>query len=148
MANIEKLHFKIGLAGTYWEKKPQYSILLNDSVIETCQVDAPSGEVFFVEFNRDLSEGATSLKIRLENKDWTDTVQNEDKTEILKDMLLNIKSVEIDEISLGDLLWSKTSFVGDDANRPVLTNCVDLGWNGTWTLEFEIPFYIWLLEAL
>jgi hypothetical protein len=148
MADVEHLHFKIGLSGTYWEKKPQYSILLNDSIIETRRVDAPSGEIFFIEFDRDLPEGVASLKIRLENKDWSDTVQNEDKTVILRDMLLNIKSIEIDEIPLGDLLWSETSFVGDDADRPVLTKCVDLGWNGTWTLEFSSPFYIWLLEAL
>jgi hypothetical protein len=29
-----------------------------------------------------------------------------------------------------------------------LDNCVNLGWNGTYTLKFASPFYIWLLEKL
>lgn len=148
MADIERLHFKIGLAGTYWDKKPEYSILVNDTELKRDTVVTASGETFFVEFDADVEEGPTVLKIRLENKDWTDTVQNEDKTAILKDMLLNIKSVEIDEIDLATMIFTKTEFVGDDPARPVLDKCIDLGWNGTWTLPFESPFYIWLLENI
>jgi hypothetical protein len=149
MADTEKLHFKIGLAGTYWNKRPVFSIAVNDTVvIEKTEIISASEEEFFVEFDAEVAEGPTSLKIRLENKEWTDTVQNEEKTEILKDMLLNIKSVEIDEIDLANMIYTKTEFVGDDADRPVLDKCVDLGWNGTWTLPFESPFYIWLLENI
>ena len=149
MADVEHLHFKIGLAGTYWQKVPVYTILVNDEIIKSQEIGAPTGETFFVEFDRELTEGTeVSLKIRLENKDWTDTVQNEDKTEILKDLLLNIKSVEIDKINLGILTHSKIQFVSDDPSRPQLSNCVDLGWNGTWELKFNSPFYIWLLENI
>ena len=144
----ERLHFKIGLGGTYWKKVPVYSILINDNVIFTKEIETASGEISFIEFDQDFVEGPSVLKIRLENKDWTDTVQNDDKTEILKDMLLNIKSVEIDEIDLGNLIYSKSQFVGNEADRPVLTQCVDLGWNGSWELPFESPFYIWLLENI
>ena len=148
MSTVEKLHFKIGIGGTYWRKIPIYSILVNDTVLFTKEISTPSDEVSFIEFDHELEEGPARLKIRLENKDWTDTVQNQDKTEILQDMLLNIISVEIDEIDLGNLIFSKSEFVGDDADRPVLDKCVNLGWNGTWTLPFESPFYIWLLENI
>lgn len=144
----ERLHFKIGIGGTYWDKRPAYSILVNDQVCATGEISTPSGEFSFVEFDTDIDEGPSSLKIRLENKEWTDTVQNEEKTEIIKDMLLNIKSVEIDEINLGNLVYTKTQFVGDDPERPVLDKCQDLGWNGAWILEFNSPFYIWLLENI
>ena len=144
----ETLHFKIGLAGTYWAKRPIYSVLLNDAVYFTKEVDVASKETFYVEFDAEVEEGACALKIRLENKDWTDTVQNEDKTAIVNDMLLNIRSVEIDEINLGNLVYTKTQFVGDDPDRPVLDRCQDLGWNGAWILAFESPFYIWLLENI
>ena len=144
----ETLHFKIGLAGTYWAKQPKYSILINDTVYNTNTINHVSEETFYVEFDADIEEGPCNLKIRLENKDWTDTVQNEDKTAILKDMLLNIRSVEIDDINLGNLIYTKTQFVGDDPARPVLDRCQDLGWNGAWILSFESPFYIWLLENI
>lgn len=145
---VETLHFKIGLSGTYWDKKPQYSILFNDQIITTQAITAASNEVFYVEFDQDVAAGAAKLQIRLENKADTDTVQSDDKSTIVKDMLLNIQSIEIDEIDLGPLLWTVSNFIGDDQNRPVLQNCVNLGWNGTWTLPFESPFYIWLLENI
>jgi len=148
MSDLERLHFKIGLGGTYWKKVPVYSILINDKVIQSAKVAGASDEVEIIEFDADIEEGPARLQIRLENKDWTDTIQNEDKTEILKDMLLNIVSVEIDEIDLGNLIFTKSEFVGDDSSRPVLDCCVNLGWNGTWTLPFDSPFYIWLLENI
>jgi len=149
MADTEKLHFKIGIGGTYWKKVPVYSILINDSVvIDHKTVTGASEETYYEEFDYTLEEGPVVLKIRLENKDNSDTVQNEDKTAILKDMVLNIKNIEIDEIDIGFLIYTNGKFVGDDPERPVLDNCIDLGWNGTWTLPFESPFYIWLLENL
>ena len=146
--DTEKLHFKISLSGTYWSKQPVYIILVNDDVIKTDTITTASDEVFVVEFDKELTEGPATLKIRLENKDNSDTVQNEDKTEILKDILLNIVDIEIDNIDLGTLKYSKSQFVGDDLTRSVMNECVNLGWNGTWTLSFESPFYIWLLENL
>ena len=148
MTDQETLHFKIELAGTYWAKQPQYTILINDDVIKTDIITAESGTSVFVEFDHTVDEGSVGLKIRLENKDDSDVVENEDKTAIVKDMLLHIRSIEIDEIDLGNMIWSKSQYVGDDESRPVLDNCVDLGWNGTWTLAFASPFYIWLLENI
>ena len=144
----ESLHFKIGLAGTYWEKVPQYSIYVNDKCYAEGQILEQPDVVQYVEFDAEVSEGTVYLKIRLENKTDSDTIENEDKSAIVKDMLLHIRSVEIDEINLGNFIYTKSSFVGDDPNRPNLDKCIDLGWNGSWTLTFESPFYIWLLENI
>lgn len=145
----EKLQFKIGISGTYWDKHPVYSVVLNDvKYADNQSILNPSDEVFYVEFEAELEEGPACLQVRLENKTWQDTIQNEDKTEIVKDMLLNIVDVEIDGINLGNLIHTATKFVGDDSTRPVLDNCVNLGWNGAWTLDFNSPFYVWLLENI
>ena len=149
MADVEQLHFKIGISGTFWDKRPVYTVVLNDqTVVDQQSVALASDEVEYIEFDQEITEGSNVLKIRLENKDRSDTVQNEDKTAIVKDMLLNIVSIEIDEINLGQLIWDASSFTSDDADRPTLKNCVNLGWNGTWQLEFTSPFYIWLLENI
>ena len=152
MADIERLHFKIGLSGTYWDKHPVYSILVNDQVlVDKQEITAASDEVFFVELDADVEEGPTKLKIRLENKDDSDVVKDDPNAadfKIVQDLLLHIKSVEIDEIDLANLIFTKSEFTGDDPNRPVLDKCIDLGWNGTWVLAFESPFYIWLLENI
>ena len=147
MSSIEKLHFKIGIGATYWKKVPTYSILINDNAIFTKnKIETASGDVGYVEFDVDVPEGPCALHIRLGNKDHTDTMLNGD--EIIKDMLLNIISVEIDEINLENMLYTHSTFVGDDMTRPVLERCLHLGWNGTWTLPFNSPFYIWLLENI
>ena len=75
MLDTETLHFKIGLAGTYWNKRPAYSILVNDKMLVSGQVKVDSGELFYIEFDCDLDEGPASLKIRLENKDDSDVVK-------------------------------------------------------------------------
>jgi hypothetical protein len=148
MSDKETLHFKLELAGTYWDNRPAYSVLVNDQVVASGVADAPSGELFVVEFDAEVAEGDAILSIRLENKEWQDTVQNEDKTEILKDMLLNIRRVEIDEIDLGNMIHTKSTYTPDDSTFPTLDHCIDLGWNGTWSIKFTSPFYIWLLENL
>lgn len=151
MADVEKLHFKIGISGTYWDKVPKYTILINDTEYSEGYISEQPGVTQYVEFDAEVTEGPCALKIRLENKTDDQVVKDDPNSPdftIVKDMLLNIKSVEIDEIDLANMIFTKSEFVGDDAARPVLDKCIDLGWNGTWTLSFESPFYIWLLENI
>lgn len=146
--NEESINFKIVLNGTYWGKKPQYSVWLDEAVITQSEV---SKELHTIEFQRTLSEGAHSLKIRLENKSPEDTII--ENGEIVEDMLLNIDDIVIDDISLGNLLWTAEYkldkpqiYKGETIDH--LDGCVNLGWNGTYILNFTSPFYIWLLEKL
>lgn len=154
MSAAEKLHFKLALSGTYWDKKPQYTILVDDQVMHTAEITAATDTVEYVEFDADLAEGSHTLKIRLENKDFLDTVESEDKSTILKDMLLNLHSVDIDDINLGDLITSHSRFNIDQPFEyngqmyETILECTNMGMNGTYVLEFDTPFYIWLLENL
>ena len=142
----EILQFKIGLSGTFWDKQPNFSVLVND--VEYAKGTVAS-EVQYINFSAELVEKTDhELKIRLENKTDKDTVVGDDGN-IVKDMLLNIESIEIDDIELSQLKWSLSEFIPDDTtNRPVLTSCLNLGWNGTYILKFDSPYYLWLLEKL
>jgi hypothetical protein len=142
----ENIHFKIGLAGIYHRRSPRYTVLFDGEVIAQDRVQAASEEVFYIEFDRELVERDYELTIRLENKVPTDTVRTEDQQTILQDMLLRVVSVEIDDIDLGQLRHSKSVTIPDNSAFQTLTNCVDLGWNGSWVLKFTSPFYIWILE--
>ena len=145
----ENLKFDISLTGTYWDKKPQFSVWLDDHVVTQSEISSPAEQI--VSFERRVDEGNHELKIRLENKTNSDTVI--ENGEVVKDMLLNIGNITIDDISLGNLLWS-AEYVLDkpqvykDATIDHLDGCVNLGWNGTYILKFTSPFYIWLLEKL
>jgi hypothetical protein len=147
--NEENLEFKINLSGTYWNKRPQFSVWIDDHVVVQSEI-ANLGEQI-VNFNRRFDEGTHELKIRLENKTDADTVT--ENGEVVKDMLLNIDDITIDDISLGNILWTaeyildtKQIYKGQEIDH--LDSCVNLGWNGTYVLKFSSPFYIWLLEKL
>ena len=146
--NVENLKFDITLSGTYWDKKPQYSVWLDDVKVISGECDQAQQ---VVSFEHTVSEGNHNLKIRLENKTDSDTVL--DNGTVVKDMLLNIDDITIDDISLGNLLWD-SNFILDEPHEyqgktiTQLDHCVNLGWNGSYVLNFYGPFYIWLLEKL
>ncbi len=145
----EKLSFVVTLSSTYWDRRPQFSIWLDDHVV--IQSEIPDSASHPISFERMIDEGPHTLKIRLENKTTADTIiENGD---VVKDMILNIDDVIIDDNRLGNLLWSaeyilddKQMYQGKEIDH--LDGCVNLGWNGTYVLKFTSPFYIWLLEKL
>jgi len=146
----EILHFEVVLSGTYWDKKPQFSVWLDDHVIMQSEITR-TAELQSIKFARDLDKGVHQLKIRLENKTSQDTVVA--NGEMVKDMLLNIDDIIIDDINLRQLLWDAEYHLDSpqEYNSNTITRldrCVNLGWNGTYVLNFSTPFYVWLLEKL
>ena len=116
VTSTERLHFKIGLSANYWAKIPKYSVIVNDITIFTKkEIVSPPNTIEYIEFDAEINEGPSSLQIRLENKNWTDTIQNDTGTEILRDMVLNIESIEIDEIELGNLIFTNGMFFPNNA---------------------------------
>ena len=147
--NEEKLSFVITLSGTFWDRRPQFSIWIDDHAVIQSEIVSTAQQP--ITFEHTIDEGSHTLKIRLENKIATDTLI--ENGEVVKDMLLNIDDIAIDDISLGNLLWSaeyipdeKQMYQGKEIDH--LDGCVNLGWNGTYILKFTSPFYIWLLEKL
>ena len=147
--NEENLSFQISLTGTFWDRRPQFSVWLDDHVITQTEIASEAEQI--VSFERRITEGDHELKIRLENKTNADTVI--ENGEVVKDMLLNIDDITIDDISLGNLLWG-AEYVLDKPQEykgqmiDYLDGCVNLGWNGTYVFKFSSPLYIWLLEKL
>ena len=71
-----------------------------------------------------------------------------------------IKSIEIDEVDIGPLIyegvykprypepWASEQIKKGTKLPESLKNSPDLGHNGVWAFTFESPFYMWLLEHL
>ena len=111
-------------------------------------------KIFVINFRKFKNQKISSSKIRnliqsgkisLVNKTDLDCFVDENGN-ITRDMLLNIESIEIDDIDLGVLKWTLSEFTPDDTAIAPLKSCVNLGWNGTYRLTFNTPFYVWLLE--
>lgn len=154
MRDIEKLHFKIGLSGSSPIKQPQFSIGLDDQIFHSGFLTSGINDIEYFEFDAEISEGPHELKIELLNKNSKDTIKDSSGN-IESDLLLNIDHIEIDEIDIATLKWSESIYNPtyppeylDEEQKSItdVKNCVTLGWNGTWRLQFQSPFYLWLLE--
>lgn len=154
----ETLNVKIGLNTNSDIKYPEFEISVNNKVLVRDTVKSTDPDVDYFEFKVDVQEGDAFLEIALLNKEPGDTV-SDNSGNIIRDMLLNIKSIEIDDIALDRLLWTHSEYTPKyDSSYleyckqnnievpPVVKNCVNLGWNGTWKLPFSSPFFVWLLE--
>jgi len=144
----ENLEFKIGLSGSYWSRKPQYTIGIDGKEYKSGTITGDSNEVEFLEFQAEVEEDQEhTIEIGLVNKTDHDCFVD-DQGQIVRDMLLNIESIEIDGIDLGNLKWSASEFTPLDPELAPLSGCVNLGWNGTYRLKITSPFYLWLLDNL
>ena len=146
---MESVHFDIVLSGTYWSRKPEYSVSINN----TEYLSGQAGEITNLEFTAELAADSEHvLKIRLLNKTSLDTIT--DNNVIVQDMLLNIHNIRINQVDLGLLLWSHSRYwldsprMHDGQITAYLDRCVNLGWNGTYEFKFATPFYHWLLDNL
>jgi hypothetical protein len=156
MTNKERIHFKIGLTRSSDVKHPKFRIHLDNNLKIDSTVSTAAGVTEFFEFDVELDEGEHYLSIDLINKSPDDTKLN-DAGEIVEDLLLNIVSIEIDEIDIGFLSYTLStynpvypdSYIDNDQKKiTTIKNCVNLGWNGTWKLPFTSPVYVWLLENI
>lgn len=152
----EILSFKVGLSGTSSLKSPDFKICVDGKTFCEGSLSTNPNETEYFEFPVEILEGEHSLEVHLLNKHSTDTIKD-DTGQILEDMLLNIDSIEIDEIEIGVLKWTASSYFPeypsdylDETQKSIkeVKNCVNLGWNGVWKIQFTSPFYIWLLENI
>ena len=158
--SAEKLKFKLELYATMWDRPPVAEILMNDKSYFKGDITTTEDKPTLIEFEHECEEGKDHrLVIKRSGKGENQAVVN-DKGDLLKDQLLNIKSIEIDEIDIGALVYEGT--YTPDYPEPWTTqqreagvelqesfkNVTRMGHNGTWKFKFASPFYMWLLENL
>jgi len=170
MNDAELLKFEITLSGTYWDRRPEFDILVDDQVVHSGQITrASSGRGLpgsntllpldpehaqVIEFQCELEPGEHVLSIHFKNKSADQTTGFIKEHAWLRDMLLTVEKITIDDIDLQNLIYSQSEYVLDQPQIingqkiEALQNCVCLGWNGTYRIRFLSPFYMWLLEKL
>ena len=156
----EKLKFKLELYATMWDLPPHAEILINDKSQFKGDIIGTEDKPDVIEFEHEFTEGEKyELIFRRTGKDKGQSVIN-DKGDILKDQLLHIKSIEIDEIDIGALVyegvytpqypepWATQQRKAGTELKESFKNVTVMGHDGTWRFKFESPFYVWLLENL
>ena len=155
----EKLKFKLQLSATYWDLPPIVEIFVNNNPYCTQTITNTKDTPQIIEFDQTFEEGKTvDLVLKRSNKNRKQTVIEDGA--VVKDQLLHINQIEIDEIDIGSLIYegvyrpeypkiwlSEQEKLGNKLPE-IIKNSTDLGHNGTWTFSFGTPFYMWLLENL
>ena len=143
----EEVSLNIELSSTYWDDRyPGARVYINDTLIFENLITGPTA----ISWSGSVNENNT-ITVEMYNKQDGDTV-TDDAGKIINDVLLNINNISIDEIDLDNLLWTNSTYYPNhNDNQPTpesVKECVNLGWNGRWKLEFTAPVYLWLLENL
>lgn len=105
-----------------------------------------------ISFNHELSDNDAEhqLKFVLKNKTEKHT-EIDDSGNIVKDACLIIKDLAFDEIQLGQLLIEQAVYVHNfnGTQDKIEDNFFGtIGCNGTVTIKFSTPAYLWLLENM
>jgi len=155
----EKLKFKLELYATMWNKPPIADITIDNKSYFKEEITDTKDKPTIIEFEHKLEDSKSyNLVINRSGKNKRETVVEDGK--IVKDQLLHIKSIEIDEIDIGSLVyegvyrpeypepWASQQAKTGNKLPETIKNSPGLGHNGTWTFTFTSPFYMWLLENL
>jgi hypothetical protein len=156
----EKLKFKLELYATMWDQPPHAEIMIGDKSHFTGDITGTEDNPNLIEFEHEFTEDEKcELIINRSGKLVNQTVVN-DKGDLLKDQLLHIKVIEIDEIDIGALVyegtytpqypepWATQQRKAGSELKESFKNVTSMGHNGTWRFTFASPFYMWLLENL
>ena len=156
----EKLKFKLELYATMWDRPPHAEIIVGDKSCFKGDITGTEEKPDLIEFEAELEEGKeSSLVIKRTNKGKNQTVVNE-KGDILKDQLLHTKSIEIDDLDIGGLIyegvyrpkypepWATQQKDAGVELQESFKNVTKMGHDGEWKFTFSSPFYMWLLENL
>ena len=156
----EKLKFKLELYATMWDKPPHAEILINDISQFKGDITSTEDKPSVIEFEHEFVDcEKCEMIIKRSGKSKNQTVVN-DNGDVVKDQLLHIKGIEIDEIDIGALVfegvytpeypepWATQQREAGVELRESFKNVTCIGHNGTWEFRFTSPFYMWLLENL
>jgi len=95
-------------------------------------------------------DGEHVLELILKNKKTTDTKIDDDGN-IISDATLTISDLAFDEIKLGHMVTKLATYIHNFNGTKELTQdkfYSEIGCNGTVSLKFTTPIYLWLLENM
>ena len=98
----------------------------------------------------DLEEGEHTFSIVLSGKNTEHTKVNE-MGQIISDVLIKATNVCFDDINIDQLMSEQAVYTHNNNDTAELTEHKfygPMGCNGTVTLNFTSPFYLWLLEHM
>jgi hypothetical protein len=93
-------HFEVTLIGHYWDLIPEYAIYCNTRLICRRAIPTRTGIAYTEHFDH-VGDEPVTLRINFENKMSDQSVLNLDRTRLIRDMLLEVHSIKVDDRPVG-----------------------------------------------
>lgn len=123
-------------------------IWLDDKLLQDI---VPTAESTTISINaNDNDECQHNLKFILKNK-TSDHTKVDSEGNIIKDTTITIENLKFDGIELGNIIYALAEYTHNfNGTGPEVVEKFygTMGCNGTVSLKFSTPFYLWLLEAM
>jgi len=147
---METVEVKFTLEPTWFNNAPKIKVAINNNILLDTQLEEKLDFKQTVELSEDNSH---QLTFTLYDKTNNDTEILEDGS-IKQDTLIKLSQLELENVNLTETmsLNKELFYYEHDTNstsqleKHTLYNT--LGCNGTATINFSTPFYIWSLENL
>ena len=143
---MEELNFKIKILSNAVDTCPAVRVLLDDKEYFSGPVLSEETVEFDAEIDSDFN-----LNIEFAGNDPTNYILDSDGLPT-NSVAISISEVLIENVDITDIAYDKSSLHIDHSERYIenytLTECMDFGHKGVWTLPIKDPVYIWILDNL
>ena len=148
----EEVQIVINLSSDWHLSTPKFECYIDDKQLDGGELTERKADKQSrrISWTGKLEEGDHLIRVVLKDKGNRETLLHPVDQTILKDQLLHIESVSIDQIDLGHLVHRTCKFYPNKTLRPdlddVIPNLTCIGYNGECQIKFTVPTYLWLLE--
>lgn len=157
----EILTFKFNFTSVMWDQPPFVKIKINEKLYfddKITAVDLKKPKTIKITNNFDYG-ALHEITIHRTNKRLDQTILDTNG-QIIKDQLLIIQSIEVNDIEIKPIIYNSTftpyyqepwyTQQVQSGNTPpsILKKQTILGFDGIWKLCFSCPFNIWILDSI
>jgi len=143
---MEELDFEVKLTSNSIDRCPGLKICINDSVYFSGEVLGENIVTFKASITDDFN-----LNISYAGNNPQDLILD-DEGMPTNSVTVTIDSIKIEGVDITEIAYNYSKFKINKSQKYIddyeLTECMDLGLQGVWTLYVESPVYIWMLENL
>jgi hypothetical protein len=139
------------ISGTITPSTPAAAIGAEVWINNTCVINSEHVDsAIMFEHTLDDSDGEHELRIVMKHKQATHT-SLDDQGNITQDAVLTVSDLEFDSINIMQISAERAEYCHDfNGSKPTGTHSFynDMGCNGTVSMKFTTPVYLWLLENM
>lgn len=138
----ERIEVCVGIKPYYTDDPPRYSISIDDRVLFDSRDIQLSAQLHRHKFTVELDAGTHSINIRFDETEGAQT-----GVDIVELEINNHSFDETDIYLRGRFVLDQERWV-DGTLTKIIKQYKHLGWSGTWSFDFSIPYLFWALRHL